>query len=67
MDLRTPTEKDCHHLLLRLSDSVTGGKKLNRRDYLELMGNLRDQIRVLDNKAYGCPTGQHSGDCKRSH
>lgn len=62
----TDLEREALEVLLLLKSNLE--KKLTRLEFMEFMGHVRDTIKHLENKHYGCPTGRHSStfcDCKK--
>lgn len=62
-DLRTPFEKDVHDLLRDIQATFNTPHYL-KRDFTALLGRLRDARVSLDNKQYGCSSGDHAGPCR---
>lgn len=62
-DLRTEMEKELHGLILEVMDFLAK-PKLGRERFRDVMGQLRNAKVKLENRAFGCSTGKHEGECK---
>ncbi len=65
-DLRTELEKEIQEILTE-TIYCCGKKRITPRTFMYMMGYLRDLIRKLENKRFGCPTGLHSSNCLCDH
>ncbi len=65
MDNLTLIEQECEDILLRVRDllGVVIFAKSRRREFIDLMGDIREAIDHLNNKKFGCASGYHAGDC----
>lgn len=60
----TPLEREALDMLKIVVEFLTPPHKpTTQKDYMGLMGDLRDTIKHLDNSRYGCATGHHTYDC----
>ena len=57
-------ESTCKAVLEEIRDLMAPGHmKLNPKDHMELSGRVRDCLRFLTNKEYGCDSGRHASPC----
>lgn len=58
-------EQSCEEVLLLVRDAMAPGRKsLSPKDHMELAGRVRNALRKLEYKHYGCVLGLHSGPCQ---
>ena len=58
----TPLEAECLEMWLQVQERLSR-HKIGQWEYMELMGLIRDIIRKLENKSFGCVTGLHVSHC----
>lgn len=63
-DQRTEFERQVWDFI-PLLEAVFDSPKLNRPTFAEVRGKIRDFHVYLENKRFGCPAGQHQGDCAK--
>ena len=56
-------ERDCQDVLIMIRDMMAPGHPITNVTHTEIAGRVRDVLRKLQNKEYGCSTGKHSGFC----
>lgn len=57
-------EKESKEIIESLLDLMGAGRqKMSYVSHMELMGRMRDCLRHLVNKEYGCSSGLHAGPC----
>lgn len=59
----TPLEQEALEVAIRLRRALTTTASMTRPQIQDLMGDLRDLIKHLENKKFGCATGQHQDFC----
>lgn len=59
----TKLEIKLYDVILNALEKLTKGK-VTRPEYLELLGELRNTVRLVDNIKAGCPEGRHNCTCK---
>ena len=59
----TPLEKESLEVFRLVLMKMTG-KPLGNMDFIEFMGHIRDIVRKLENKEYGCASGKHASTCQ---
>lgn len=59
----TDLEKIAYNTLLEVRAYLTIGRKVNQIEFQNLMGKIRDAIRMFENQMSGCSTGTHTGRC----
>lgn len=58
-------EQECQMVLVILNEMMTPGKgSINHFDHMELHGKVRDAVRKLQYKEYGCALGIHASRCQ---
>jgi hypothetical protein len=57
-------ERDCQDVLIMIRDMMAPGHPVGHATHTELSGRVRDVLRKLTNKEYGCVLGIHSGHCQ---
>ncbi len=62
-DRLTPLENKSRDTILIVMEWLASGRKANRMEFMTLMTVMRDTLRALENKSFGCPTGAHSSVC----
>ncbi len=65
MNKLTRIEQECKNVLLQVRDRLSPAfhTKSPRRDFQELMGQIRNAIIHLTNKEFGCLSGYHADHC----
>ena len=58
----TPLEAEALDVLQMVVDVFT--HPVYRNQYKLVMGRVRDILKKLENKKYGCATGRHMGACE---
>jgi len=58
----SPLESESLEVLHKIQDAW-GAKYITHARYLGLMGDVRDVVKKLENRQYGCATGLHAGPC----
>ncbi len=59
----TLLEKEAVVVLDQVLDYLAAGRSKTKAEYLDVMGAVRDCLKHLTNKQFGCYTGQHSTEC----
>ncbi len=62
MDYLITSEKEMLELLLKVREFMTG-PQIYKKIYYDTITDVRDMIKRLENKRFGCPTGLHSSNC----
>ncbi len=53
----------CQAVLRELLDAMAAGRPMHHHDHREMMGRMRSALARLENKEFGCWTGEHRGGC----
>lgn len=59
----TIMEKEALECLTQVMRYFTGNLKVSHREFLDLMTVVRDTVKNLENRKYGCISGKHAGTC----
>lgn len=62
-DKRTQLEIECDELLTNVMEYLTVHTHPPKYIYMEILGHVRDTLKHLLNKKFGCMTGKHAGTC----
>jgi hypothetical protein len=58
-------EQECQTILVILNEMMSPGKgSLSHFNHMELHGQVRDVVRKLQNKEFGCVLGLHASKCQ---
>lgn len=64
MNELTPFEEECEAVLLLIREVWFGSpKKLRRYEITAIRAQIREALRHLENKRFGCTSGLHAGGC----
>ncbi len=60
-----PIERECQDVLMMVREVLSPHHPTftPKRDVIEVMGAVREALKKLDNKDYGCASGRHAGYC----
>lgn len=64
MKYLNPLEQEILECLLQTREYFGAGRTpVKRYTFYQIMSHLRDMIKKLENKQFGCSTGTHTGNC----